>query len=160
MQEATQALEDILPATERTQTITVIERFVGKVDGKYAEREEPVDVYVRPLPFRRWLTAMKHIGSILQYLPAEGLDLNDVMRSVVYLINVAGQAQDELIALACLATDKEASFFDRIDPDDGVRIIVAVVQVNKDFFVQKVLPLVQEQLPAMTETFGQTQLPS
>lgn len=158
--EATQALEDVLPASERTQTIHVIERVAGRVEGVWQEKEVPSDVLVRPLPFLRWLKAMNYIGQILQHMPQEGIDFDDAAKLAVSIVYLVGEAQNELIGLACLATDKTDDFFDRIDPDDGVKIIMAVVQVNKDFFVQKVLPLLNEHLPTVKETFGQTQLPS
>ncbi len=151
------ALAEILPASERTQTISVIERIVA--EGREVEKE--TDVLVRPLTLLKWLTATKYVGNVLQYIPADGLDLDgDLTKSVVYLLQAAGAAQDDLIALVGLATGKDAEFFDRIDLDDGVKIIIAVVQVNKDFFVQKVLPLVSQHLPNIQETFGQTQSPS
>src|ERR1044072_5634644 len=105
--EATQALEDILPASERTKTIDVIERIVAE----NKEVEKLSTVFVRPLPFRRWLTAMQHISRVLQHFPEYGLSFDNDAALAVSLVYLLGEAQEDLIALASLATDKEAGFF-------------------------------------------------
>jgi hypothetical protein len=151
------ALAEILPAAERTRTLDITERIVAQGENGPEESEKQSKVFVRPLPFRRWLSAMTYVGQILKHFPEDGIDFDDAAKLAVTVVYLLGESQIELVALACLATDKEPDFFDRIDPDDGVKIVMAVVEVNKDFFVTKVLPLLNEHLPTVKETLGQTQ---
>jgi hypothetical protein len=157
---STEQLADIQGIAERTRTVTVTERTVAKSDGEtFQEVGKPTKVFVRPLPFRRWLTALSHVGNVLAHFPAGDFDLSNPQQLAVWIIQLLGACPDDVIGVACLATDKDADFFDRIDLDEGVKIILAVVEVNKDFFVQKVLPQLLEKAPEVSNvvaaTFGQ-----
>lgn len=150
-------LEAVLPAAERAKIIEVTTRIVaGDKDGpKEVEKKEAV--FIRPLPFRRWATAIGHITNLLQYMPEEGVDLNNTTQVMVWIGSVINVAADDVFAVLELATDKKPEFFDMIDLDDGIKIAAAVVEVNKDFFEQNVTALISQYLPAVTETLGQTQ---
>lgn len=151
------AIEAVLPASERSKTIQVITRVVANENGEMKEVEKIDSVLVRPLPFRRWPVAIGHITNLLQYLPQEGIDLDDDNQVMVWLGSVINVAFDDVFAVLELATDKQIDFFDKIDLDDGIKIAVAVVEVNKDFFEQNVTALISQYLPAVTETLGQMQ---
>lgn len=164
MQEATTATNDlaeIQSGEQRTQTVTVTSRLVAiGEDQEPTEVTKIVKVFVRPLPFKRWLTATNLLAGMLQYFPGTKIDFNDMSQLGMFAAQLLGQAQNEVVALAMLATDQDEKFFDSIDLDEGLKIILAVIEVNKDFFVQKVLPMVKEAAPElqakMQETFGQT----
>lgn len=149
-------------AVERTQTITVMERKVAVGEnGKKTELGVPHDVFVRPMPMRRWLQAMTYLNAILKALPNTGIDLENPMQMALWVMTLFAEIPDQITGLLELATDEPADLFDRIDLDEGVNVVMAVVNVNKDFFVQKVLPLLSGIAPALKEkvesTFGQTQ---
>lgn len=153
--EATQ--EAILPAAERTQTVPVISRLVKTDDkGVSKEFETTVQVFVRPLPFRRWPTVMGHVSNLFQYMPGDGLDLENTLQLAMFATQVLGVAADDVFAVLELATDRNPEFFDTLDPDDGLKVVLAVIEVNKGFFVQKVLPLISEHLPAAKESIAET----
>lgn len=154
------AQEAILPASERTQTIHVVTREVVSNGTEHKEVENLASVFIRPLPFRRWPVALTHITNLFQYMPQNGIDLESEAALAVWVTSVLGSAGDDLFAIIELATDKPAAFFDLLDPDDGLKIAMAVVEVNKDFFVQKVLPLVQQYLPAAKEAIAETLTPT
>lgn len=156
MESAEKAMEAVLPASERTRIIEVTERIVAiGQDGNPSEASATKKVFIRPMPFRRWLKALSLVTSLLQYLPEDGLNFADKdgnpdpLAIGIVVTTMLGTAEADLIALACLATDLDEDVFDRIDLDDAVAIITAVVEVNKDFFVQKALPLIQQSLPNM-----------
>ena len=156
MSEATQ--EAILPASERTQTVHVITREVAaNKDGKsFKEVENEVAVFVRPLPFRRWPIALGHIANLFQFMPENGFDITNDAQLAVWVTNLLGNAGDDLFAIIELATGKEPAFFDMLDADDGLKIALAVIEVNKDFFVQKVMPLITEKLAVVKELLPET----
>lgn len=162
---STASLNDILPASERTRSIEVMERIVAFGDNnKPHELGNPTTVYVRPLTTMRWLRAMECLGEVIENLPiAGGINFSDPAQLAILLMKLLGTSREAVVAIACMSIDKEPEFFDRIDLDEGMKIFVAVTEVNSDFFVQKVLPLISELLPkakqAVEDTFGQTLSP-
>ena len=154
------AMEAVMPASERTQSISVITRIVAKDGDVFKEVEKPDIVFVRPLPFLRWPKAIEHITNMFRYLPEEGIDVNNSAQVLVWLGSAIGVASEDLFAVLEMATDRKPEFFDTIDADDGLKIAVAVVEINKSFFVESVWPIIKGQLPAIAEMFGQTPLQS
>lgn len=153
-------LEEIQSGAERSRTLEVTERVIAMDGDTPVERAKTAKVFVRPLPFRRWSLAIGYIRQMLQFIP-EQVDLTDPMSIGLFAGELLGAADEQVFGLITLATDKDVEFYDRIDLDDGIKILIATVEVNKDFFVQKVLPLLTAEAPniqqALTETFGQTQ---
>lgn len=155
--ESLEQLAEIAPASERTQTISVISRKAAKdSNNEWQEVSNPVDVFVRPLSIRKTFHALTYFGAIIEKFPQGELDLNDGNQLAMWAVSLLGQVPDEMTGMMCLATDQTPEFFDTIDPDEGIKIIVAMVEVNKDFFVQKVLPMLSEIAPNLQETFGRT----
>jgi hypothetical protein len=155
-------LELMQGSIERTITVDVMTRKVATAEnGAKTEVGVPKKVFVRPLPMRRWVQALSYMTAVLGNLPSTSLDLSDPMKMSIWIIHVLGKIPDEIFGLLELATDEPAEFFDTIDLDDGVNVVMAVVKVNKDFFVQKVLPMLSEVAPSLKETvestLGQTQ---
>lgn len=155
-------LAELQSAVQRTQTIEVISRTALKSpDGEYKEVEIPTKVFVRPLQSRKWFKAFGHVNTLLENLPSEGVDFTDEYQLGIALLELAGSCPDAIFGIVGLAIDQPIEFFDAIDPDDLIRIVMAAVKVNKDFFVQKVLPLISEIAPevkaAIAGTLGQTE---
>lgn len=156
-------LELIQGRNERSITVNVTERVIAVDGDTKKEVEKAKAVFVRPMPFRRWPQALAHLSGVIKALPSVDLDLNNLTTIGFLAAHLIGNANDSIFAVLELATDEDGEFFDRIDLDDGVRITQAVIEVNKDFFVQKVLPLVSEIAPALKDkltpmsTSGQTQ---
>lgn len=160
MSEAAQQ-EAILPISERTRTIEVITRKVVTEKGVTKEIERPDHVFIRPLPFRRWTQAIGYITALLHHLPAQGINFNDNTELGIWIATLVGVADEPLFEVVKLATDKDPAFFDMIDADDGMKVIIAVVEVNKDFFTERVWPLIEPHLAGAkataAEILGQTE---
>lgn len=156
----TEQLAELQSVADRTRTIEVTTRIVAIDGDNITEVEKNEKVFIRPLPMRRWLTALGIMSGLLANMPEGEFDLENETHLGLWIVELLGNIPDDIIAIACLATDKKPEFFDQIDLDEGVKIILAVVEINKDFFVRKVLPMLLEQAPkiktAMKETFGQT----
>lgn len=155
-------LEVLQTREQRTQIIPVTSRIVALDDEKNpVELSKEVKVFVRPLPMARWFSAINLVVGMLGKFPQTAIDFNDMSALGMFAAQLLGQAQAEVIALAMLATDQDEAFFDSIDLDEGLKVILAVIEVNKDFFVQKVLPMITQVVPdlkaKMQETFGLTQ---
>lgn len=57
---------------------------------------------------------------------------------------------DMFIELSACIIGKNVEFFDDVMPDEGVNLIEAIIKVNADFFLKRVLPLVTQKI----ETLG------
>jgi hypothetical protein len=86
----------------------------------------------------------------------EGLDVADSAQLAVFVGSIAPHVSEDLWAVVHLATDRDAEFYDSLDLDDGMKVIAAVVEVNRDFFHQNVMPLLDQYLPAVTESLKET----
>lgn len=145
-------LTELRGASERSVIVEVVERKIAQNEtGDPVELGVPRKIFVRPLPMRRWALAMGYATKILSYLPDSGLDPHDTLKMSMWMIHLIGQIPEELFAILELATDCPPAFFDSVDLDDGVRVALAVVEVNKDFFLQKVWPLLSEVAPTIRD---------
>ena len=70
---------------------------------------------------------------------------SEVGAQVIELILVNGG--DALIDIICIATNKSTQWVEDLDNDKVIELLVGIVEVNKDFFIKKVLPLIQRYLP-------------
>lgn len=159
---STENLEALQSAEQRTQTVPVTSRIVAFDDEKNPQEvSRIVKVFVRPLPMKRWFVAIKLVTGMLSAFPQVKIDLSDMSSLAMFAAQLLGTTHAEVVQLMSLATDQDEAFFDTIDLDEGLKIVLAVIEVNKDFFVQKVLPMIQAVAPELQakvqETFGQTQ---
>jgi hypothetical protein len=60
------------------------------------------------------------------------------------VVTNGGDALSEVIQIA---TNKSKQWVDELDNDKVIELLVGIVEVNKDFFTKKVLPLIQKYLP-------------
>ena len=56
-----------------------------------------------------------------------------------------GDALGEIINIA---TGRSKEWIDELESDSVIELLVAIVEVNKDFFTKKVLPLIKKYLPS------------
>ena len=54
---------------------------------------------------------------------------------------------DALAEILTISTNKPLSWVEDLENDKVIELLVATVEVNKDFFIKKVLPLIQRYLP-------------
>ena len=70
---------------------------------------------------------------------------------------------DSARAAVAVATGAEPEWLDELEPTDFLRLVQAVVEVNGDFFVQRLTPLIvalQAQMAAVTAQIGAQSQPS
>jgi hypothetical protein len=68
------------------------------------------------------------------------------------LIEIASAGGEDLLALLCLAANKPRAWFDKLPSDEGLNLMAAVIQVNRDFFVQRMSPVLQRLTQAVNGT--------
>jgi hypothetical protein len=68
------------------------------------------------------------------------------------LIEIASAGGEDLLQLLCLAAKKKREWFDTLPSDEGLNLMAAVIQVNRDFFVQRMSPVLQRLTQAVSGT--------
>ncbi|MGZ3325698.1 MAG: DUF6631 family protein [Xanthobacteraceae bacterium] len=68
------------------------------------------------------------------------------------LIEIASAGGEDLLQLLCLAANKPRAWFDTLPSDEGLSLMAAVIQVNRDFFVQRMSPVLQRLTQAVNGT--------
>jgi hypothetical protein len=96
-------------------------------------------VEVSAYKFKQILQAFGFLSEIvieLGYLP----DVENPSMMAMLLFGALGKHPDEIIGLVKLATGKEDAFYDELSAEEGLDLVLAVWEVNKDFFSQKLRP--------------------
>lgn len=101
-------------------------------------------IQVRPLRFLELIRALKYLTPILEVVDKVDMSSND-LGEVSKLLEVAPEA---MLKIAGLSTGKEEQWFDRLEADEGLDVFIAVFEVNKDFFVQRLGPKLANLRPA------------
>ena len=70
--------------------------------------------------------------------------------SIGFLFSSGG---DGILDLLAVGTRKPRSWVDDLEMDEGIEVLTAVLEVNADFFIQKVLPRINE---ALEKSSGRT----
>lgn len=72
---------------------------------------------------------------------------------ITLIANLIGEGGESIMDLMCIAAKVPRSKLDEMEMDEGVELLVSIFEVNADFFIQKVLPLVNAK---MAKTAGPT----
>jgi hypothetical protein len=94
------------------------------------------ELEVKPLKFKQLLATLKHLAPILALV--EQLDKDGV--DTLTLQHLLETVPDSLVKVASLCTGKDEAWFDLLEADEGIDVLGAVLELNKDFFVQRLKP--------------------
>jgi len=89
---------------------------------------------IKPFTIGQLGPVMKHIGSLVKFADKDG-DIN--------LLEAFEHGSESILTVAAMAIKKDRAFFDEVELDEGLALVLAIYEVNQDFFVRKVEPLVQ-----------------
>ena len=62
------------------------------------------------------------------------------------IMNIMGEGGDNIIELLAVACNKPREWADNLEMDESVDLFAALIEVNTDFFIHKVLPKVNQQM--------------
>ena len=105
-------------------------------------------ITIKPFTFGQLPKALKlsqKIGQALANAYNEG-KLTDSKVAVTSALEVLADGGEDIIELVGLATGKKREWFDTVPGEDTIDILNAFVEVNKDFFIQKIMPKVMGML--------------
>lgn len=101
-------------------------------------------ITIKPFTFGQLPKALKLSQKIGQSLASAYNDgkLTDSKQAITSAIECLADGGEEIIELVMLATGKPRTWFDTVPGEDTIDILNAFVEVNKDFFTQKIIPKV------------------
>jgi hypothetical protein len=73
--------------------------------------------------------------------------------SPVGIARLIGEGGDGVLDLMVIGSKKPREWVENLEMDEGVELLTSIFEVNADFFIQRVLPLVNQK---MEKTSGQT----
>jgi hypothetical protein len=152
-------------ATELKQ-IAPASSFVEKVIVQEYQRDKDREVsnervyYLRQFTYLNFFEVLPHAQTIYTAIQSLNLDLttlldkfeNDPLSVVGPLLSISAAVGKSVAVLTALAINKPVEYLGTIDPDDGVRLTIAMFKVNVDFFVQRILPMLETMKPAAEAT--------
>ena len=115
---------------------------------------------IAPTPLR-----LDIAGERLSILPIKTRELPGMMKVIAPILGeikggdilVALSANaDSLVAAVAIGSRKDRAWVDDLDLDDLVALAGAVLEVNADFFVHRVLPGLTKAMEGVTGAVGQT----
>ena len=63
---------------------------------------------------------------------------------------------DSILDLMVIGSHKPREWIDNLDMDEGATLLTAILEVNADFFIQKVLPVIMDTASKVKTVSGQT----
>lgn len=116
---------------------------------------------IAPTPLR-----LDVAGERISILPIKTRELPPMMKAVAPILGeiqngdilgaLAANA-DSLVAAVAIGSRKDRAWVDDLDLDDLVALAGAVLEVNADFFVHRVLPGLTKAVEGVTGAVGRTQ---
>ena len=127
-------------------------------------------VTIRPFFFGEMPTVIKMIypiisasglSQMLRVVEKDGamtVSLKIPENMVDILLDVILEGSEPIMALLSFALKKDREWFNTIQVDEGVDLVTTWFEVNRDFFVQLVLPKIMKLLPKDGTTSSQSSL--
>ena len=66
------------------------------------------------------------------------------------MIEIASAGGEDLLALLCISVKKPRAWFDTLPSDEGLALMATVIEQNRDFFVQRMSPVLARLNQAVT----------
>ena len=120
--------------------------------------------YIRQFTYRKFFQVLGHAQNIYAAIKELKIDVdkllggfeNDPLSIVEPILQVSAVVGEDVARLTALSIGKPVDYLDTLDPDDGVKLTIAVFKANIDFFVQRILPMLETMKAEATETASAT----
>lgn len=67
------------------------------------------------------------------------------------LMEIAAQGGEDLTKLMAMNIGKEVSWFDEVESDEGLELLLAFIEVNFSFFIERILPMINKKMEGLNE---------
>ncbi len=142
---------------------------MSDLDVLFPDRDLAVggkSLMLKPLSFGQLPRAAKLLQPIAKAVNAAGLFALDAASGAIRmvgdwpmrLIDVTAESGDAVMAFLALATGEDPAWISALNTDDGVLLVRSVLEMNADFFVQRVLPVIAPQGSPIGDTASQPSL--
>ena len=98
-------------------------------------------ITIRPFSFGELpivISLLKGVGSQFAYYQQKG-----TLNTVEGMMDIIAAGGENLIQALALNTGKDRQFFNKISPEDGVKVMQDFLMMNIGFFMQRVLPAIK-----------------
>jgi hypothetical protein len=119
---------------------TEIQKIFPEVNLELAGKE----FKIVPFKFGQMPKIMKLMEKLA--VPAQKAIREGTTHDITTVFGLMAEGGVELIQLMAEGIKVPVEFVENLDQEDGVKLLAAFIEVNKDFFVQRVLPLIQSKL--------------
>lgn len=119
--------------------------------GKKVTLNSGEEIDVLPFKFGQLPAALKltqKIGGLIAQMVQSG-ELQDKSKTAASVVYILSEGGEDLFNLLGLCIGKDRAWFDTIQSDEGINLIIAFLEVNIDFFTQKMMPQLLEAMSAM-----------
>ncbi len=103
-------------------------------------REKAIEI--SPFKFSEFGLACKFIQRIREQIGDIDGDVD--------LFNLMAKCGEEVKGICVLASHQDSEFIEKLELDDAMKLISAIIEVNKDFFTQNVRPVMQEMVTRLS----------
>ena len=111
-------------------------------DGQTVEVDGEV-IQVKKMKLRQIIKATGLLGNVFDLVhemyKVDAIDVNLIFK-------LFAENGEDMMEFLTIVLDKDRAFVDDLDIDKAVELMIAVAEVNMDFFVQKLMPLVNNRL--------------
>lgn len=154
----TDPLPDSLPDPKTAEDVAALDALFGRGVALTVAGEP---LMIRPFTFGQLPRVLAIIGPFLASLMqtrGDALELD--------LAALLARDSERALELCGLAAGRPRAWWDAVPSDDGLRLLAAVVEVNADFFVERMGPVagpvwrrMKSRLPVRTEATDQDPTP-
>lgn len=107
------------------------------------------EVIVAPYGFGKFPKVMAVLGRLAEDVQAGSNKSDEEL--VKKLLQEGGE---EVITLCMLAIDQDRKYFDTLPGDEGIELVQAILEVNRDFFTKRLQPKVMAIVSKLSELVG------
>ena len=91
-------------------------------------------VVVKPFKFTQFPRVIEILSGFSSSVNVDNLEAGDIVNLLM-----RNQGED-LFELMCMASGKDKEWLDELEADEGIEILMKVVEQNMDFFNKKLIP--------------------
>lgn len=104
-------------------------------------------VEAHPLMFMEVIRATKIVTPVIRAIEQMEAPREATSNGAIIAL-LLESAPEAMIAIASMSVRKSADWFEGLAADDGFKVLIGVYEVNKSFFVQRLLPLIPAEVRA------------
>ncbi|MGA1256115.1 MAG: DUF6631 family protein [Candidatus Nanopelagicaceae bacterium] len=94
------------------------------------------DVVVKPFKFTQFPRVIEILSGFSSTVNLDNLEAGDIVNLLM-----KNQGQD-LFELMCMASGQSQEWLDQLEADEGIELLMKVVEQNMDFFNKKLIPTI------------------